>query len=443
MTTEMVFEQRIPVRYEADVCVVGAGPAGCAAAVTAARSGAEVLLVEAWSMAGGMSTAARVPVFMVYSDGVRVLCGGFGEEVMERLRRQGAAKGFDGADIINAEHLKRVYEDLLEEAGVRWLYHARLGAVRGEGGRVDHGVFAGPGGLFAAKARIFVDATGDGSLAAWAGAPFEYGDPATGAVMPSTLCSVWAGFDWEAYRAAGAFGHDDELMPKKLEQAFAAGRLSQEDYHLTGLYRISETIALGNLSHEFGVDPRDEQSLTRGLVAGRRRLAEYEAFYRAEVAGFARAEIVESGSMLGVRESRRILGDYILDFEDFMARRTFPDEIGRYNFAADIHPSDYGWAAVAAHKKQHRETRMGPGESYGIPYRILLPRGLDNVLACGRCVSADRRVYSSLRAIPGCYITGQAAGMAAALCLENGRDPRALDTETLRERLKEKGAYFR
>ncbi len=437
------FEQEVPVRYRGDVCVAGAGPAGIAAAVTAARRGARVLLFDAHAMPGGMSTAGLVPVFMPWSDGVNFLPGGFGREVIDALRAESEKRGFDCGSAINAEHLKRIYERLLLDSGVEFFYCCRLAAVTTGGGSIRQALFAGPGGLFAVEAAVFIDGTGDGTLAVMAGAPYESGDPVTAETMPATLCSLWSGFDWAEYRAGGAFSHNDERMLSKLAEAFLAGELDVEDYHLTGISRVSSSAAAGNLSHVFDVDPADEKSLTRGLVESRRLLERYEMFYRKRIDGFEKAEITGSGSLLGVRESRRILGDYVLCRDDYRARRDFPDEIGRYNFPADIHPSRPGRAELEAHKKLFSSSdNCKKGESYGIPYRILLPRRVENLLTCGRCVSCDRPMMASLRVIPGCYITGQAAGMAGAIASEAAIAPRRVDPETLRNALRKAGAFF-
>ncbi len=431
----------IPVKYTADICIVGAGPAGVAAAVTAARRGGHVLLIDGTAMPGGMSTAALVPVFMNCTDGVNFLPAGFGTEVIDRLQALAARRNFERHNTINAEHLKRVYEELLTESGVEVLYYTRMIDAVVESGRIEAVLCSAPRGNFAVKAPLFLDATGDGTLAVLAGAPFEFGGE-NGEVMPSTLCSLWAGVDFAAYRAGGAFSHNDDNMLAKLEEAFQAGELSVPDFHHTGIFPVSNVAAVGNITHVFDVDSTDERSLTRGVIENRRLLAEYEEFYRRRIAGFEHAEIAASGSVLGIRESRRILGDYVLNSDDYAARRDFPDEIGRYNFPADIHPSRPGKEEVIAHKKLFRSFRCGPGDSYGIPYRILLPRGVENLLTCGRCVSCDRNVMASIRVIPGCYITGQGAGMAAALAAAAGISPREIDPADLRAELRKIGAFF-
>lgn len=442
MADSIRFSREVPVRHSVDVCVVGAGPGGVAAAVFAARSGARTLILDAHTMPGGMSTAGRVPVLMNCSDGVNFLPGGFGSEVVAAMDAAAAGEGFEKSRYaIDAERLKFLYEEMLTESGAAIVYYSRLAGVSVAGGRISHAVFAAPGGLFAVAARVFVDGTGDGTLAAWAGAPFRMGDEA-GTLMPCTLCSLWTGFDWDAYAADGAFSHNDDRMLDKLDAAFRDGLLTDRDYHHTGLVRHGEHLAGGNITHAFDVDGTDEVSLTRGLVESRRKLRDYENFYRKCVAGFGRARIADSGSLLGVRETRRITGDYILNYEDYLARRTFDDEIGRYNFPVDIHPAAPGRAGLEEHKRFHRANFLGRGESYGIPYRILLPLGLDNLLTCGRCVSTDRNVFASLRVIPGAWITGQAAGAAAALALRKEDTPRAVDPAELRAILRGRGAFF-
>ena len=169
--------------------------------------------------------------------------------------------------------------------------------------------------------------------------------------MPSTLCSLWAGIDDEAFRKGGAFSHNDEKMPALLEAAFRSGELSEEDYHHTGIFPTNECAETGNITHVFDIDSADERSLTGGLIRNRRLLREYENFYRRRIDGFSRAEIVSSGSLLGIRESRRIKCEYMLTRADYEARRSFEDEIGRYSCPADIHPSHQGREEIEAHRE--------------------------------------------------------------------------------------------
>ncbi|MGN0866955.1 MAG: FAD-dependent oxidoreductase [Oligosphaeraceae bacterium] len=433
----LLYTKEIEIKHRFDVAVMGCGPAGVAAAIAAARNHHSVLVIDSLSMAGGMSTAALVPLLMDYSDGVNFLAGGIGREIFDRAQASGAMRG----PAIYAEALKRLYEEMMEEAGVVISYNTTLIDAITENGRIRHCVCAAKSGIFAVEARLFIDATGDGDLSYLAGAPWECGDE-EGRMMPGTLCSLWAGVDWEAFLQGGAFSHNDENMLAILRRAYEEGIVPVDDYHHPGMIRTNDQLAAGNLSHCFDVNPLDELSMTRALVEGRKLLACYEKMYNKYVQGFQKACLATSGSIMGIRESRRIQGDYVLNREDYEKRAVFEDEIGRYNFSIDVHPSLPGSQALAEHKKLFWGKRYGKGESYGIPYRILCPRKVENLLTAGRCVSTDRALMASLRVIPGCWITGMAAGTAAALCLDTGATPRTLEVRRLQKTLKEQGAFL-
>ena len=433
---EVTFQRRLPVKYDVDVFVAGGGPAGVAAAVAARSLGARVFLAEAHTCLGGMGTAGRVPVFMPVSDGVHFLPGGFGRRVLDRLAQEKALPG-PATDI---EALKRVYDELVSESGAAFTFYTKLSAVESEGGRVRHVVCASPSGLFAVRAKVYVDATGNGDLAAWAGAVFGKGD-AQGHLMPGTLCSLWSGIDWPTWEANRPKGPQPD--GSMLEKAFADGVFTVPDRHLTGMHKLGEGLGGGNIGHTFGVDGTDERSLTQALLFGRKSMKEYTRYYREYLKGFEHLRLVDTGSLLGIRETRRITGDYTLGIADYKKRAVFPDEIGRYAYAIDIHPGTTDAASYEKHRQEFdKEYRYNKGESYGIPYRVLTPKGLDNVLVSGRCVSTDPLVHGSLRVMPGCFITGQAAGMAAAMAADGGCSVHDVDVKELQRRLKAFGAYL-
>ncbi|MFZ2643132.1 MAG: FAD-dependent oxidoreductase [Verrucomicrobiia bacterium] len=432
----VVFQRTIPVRHEVDVFVAGGGPAGTAAAVAARSQGAKVYLAEGHSCLGGMGTAGRVPVFMQVSDGVNFLAGGFGKQVVERLAKEKGLRG-PAHDI---EALKRVYDAMVGESGAAFTFHTSLIGVEAEGGRISHVICAAPSGIFAVRAKVYIDATGNGDLAAWAGATFEKGG-AAGQLMPGTLCSLWSDIDWKTWLESRPKGPQPD--GHMLEKAFADRVFTVRDEHLTGMHRLGETLGAGNIGHTFDVDATDEVSLTKALVAGRKSLKEYERYYREYLKGFEKTRLVATGSLLGVRETRRIMGDYVLCLADYKKRATFPDEIGRYAYSIDIHPLRPGKDTYVQHRKEFDNTfRYGKGESYGIPYRILTPRGMENLLVAGRCVSADVMVHGSIRVMPGCFITGQAAGMAAAMAGNQNLSVHRLDVKDLQRRLKDFGAFL-
>ncbi len=387
-----------------------------------------MLLIEGQSCFGGSGTAGMLPVFMNFGDRRHFYADGFGREVLDRLERAGGL--WPGAGrCYKGEALKRVYDDLVEASGARFALCTQLVGVEAGAGRVALAVCWGKSGLFGVRARVFVDATG---------APFEKGD-ARGRMMPGTLCSFWTGVDWKKAEAAGTGAWSQQGY---LPRAFKDGVFTVKDPHLPGMVPVGRTNGGGNIGHAFGVDGTDERSVTRALLAARRSLVEYQRFYRDYLAGYGEAEMSVSAPLLGIRETRRILGDYVLDKKDYARRAVFADEIGRFNYWIDIHCARPTPKEFRAHLRRHRATPYREGESYGIPYRCLLPRRLDNVLVAGRCVSADRWLQSSLRVMPGCYLTGQAAGLAAALAADRGQTPRQVNVAELQARLANMGAFL-
>ena len=441
MADSIDFHRSIPVRHEVDVLVAGGGPAGVAAALAAARQGATVFLAEGQSCFGGMGTSGLVPVFMRFGDGQDFHAGGIGREIHDLMqsRNETAATDYElSSTSIRAEVLKRIYDDLIVESGAGFALHTHVVGVETDGSRIASVVCWGKSGFFAVKASAVVDCTGDGDLAAWAGAPFEKGDE-QGRMMPGTLCSLWSDVDWDAVSEARGTGQRAE---DAVPQAIDDGVFAVPDRHLPGMWRVGRHVGGGNIGHTFGVDGTDERSLTEALLAGRRMLAEYERFYKRYLKGYENMELVATGALLGLRETRRILGDYVLCLDDFKRQTVFDDEIGRYSYPVDIHSPTPTKEAQQQAREEFKALRYGTGESYGIPYRCLVPRGLDNVLVAGRCISADRYMQGSVRVMPGCYITGQAAGVAAAVASQGTSSTRDIDVRELQERLKDMGAFL-
>jgi hypothetical protein len=444
------FTRTIPVRHEVDVLVAGGGPAGIAAAIAARAQGASVFLAEGHSCFGGMGTAGLVPWFCVFGDSVNFYAGGVGRRVYDEVYARGGTSSAPGcmSPIIRAEVLKRIYDDLITDSGASFGLHTQIIGIEQDGPRLTHVICAGKSGLFAVAAQAFVDGTGDGDLCAWGGAPVEKGDE-NGGLMPGTLCSLWSGIDWERVSAARAGGLRDD---SRCAEAGAAGVFTIPDKHLPGMAMVSaEGLGGGNIGHTFNVDATDERSLTEGLIWGRKLMPEYERYYKEYLQGFEQMQLVATGSLLGIRETRRIMGDYVLVLSDFQNQSIFPDEIGRFNYPVDIHASTNDEAAHAKFMEEFTTLRYQAGESYGIPYRALVPRNLDNVVVAGRCISADRYLQASVRVMPGCFITGQAAGVAAALAAgASGRDARTtrqvdtreVDVADLQRRLQALGAFL-
>ena len=180
--------------------------------------------------------------------------------------------------------------------------------------------------------------------------------------MPGTLCSLWAQIDWDKFPP---HGHKE-----KVEEAYRDGVFSIKDKHIPGIWRVGESIGGGNIGHVYGVDGTDEVSLTKAYVDFRTRILEFQKFYTTYYEGFEQAELVGMGSLMGVRETRRIMGDYVLNLDDFLSRATFDDEIGRFCYPVDIHPDADEESFKKFEEDHYKNLRYGKGESYGIPYRI-------------------------------------------------------------------------
>ena len=429
------YSKKLPVKLDVDVFVAGGGPSGIAAAVTAAREGARVFLAESTGAFGGMGTSAGLPFLCIPTNQGKSSSAFFSEIYESLWRENGAGPDMEknqhpsdiGGFIYNPEVLKRVYDRLALDSGVSFSFNTSLIDIEKTGSRITHAICNGKSGIFAVKAKVFVDATGDGDLAAMAGAPFEKGD-AEGLPQASTLCSLWTGIDWNKK----GIWRDGEHLP----EAVKAGVFRIPDPGLPGILRSGLEFGWGNVGHIYGVDGTDEASVTEGLIKGRRLTLEYERYYRNYVPGCENARMLWTPLTLGIRESRRIIGDYVLNIEDFKTHAEFEDEIGRFWYPVDLHatkpekfgqPSEGGELFKTLHYKN--------GESYGVPYRCLLPKGLDNLLTAGRCISVDRYMLGSIRVQAGCYLTGQAAGMAAAMSSAKEIPTRAVDIEQLQNKL--------
>ncbi len=437
---EIAYTRRVPVKIETDVMVCGGGPAGVAAAVAARAAGARVFLAEGFSCFGGMGTAARVPLYMQWGDGARDLACGFGTRFRERLRAAGGLCGRGGA--FDFEIVKREYDKVMVESGADFLFHTKVIDALVEDGAIRGVICASQSGVWAARAKVFIDATGNGDVAVQAGVPFEKGD-AAGHMMPASLLSAWNGIDWARWWKERPRG-TPQPFGAELPRAVAAGVFKEPDLHMTGLFEFPNGYGTANIGHVFNLDGTDERSLTKGYLRGRESMQEYQRYFREFLKrGLEHAHLAETAALMGVRETRRIRGDYVMTLDDYVKRANFPDEIGRYAYPIDIHPSSADAAAYERHREEFdRLYRYKKGESYGIPYRILCAKGVKNLLVAGRCVSTDQKVQASIRVMPACYITGQAAGFAAAQAAAGAGDVHALDVSRLQASLRDFGAYL-
>lgn len=438
----------LPVAHDVDVLVLGGGPAGCAAAIAAAREGARTLLVEQFGFLGGMGTAGLVPAFCPYTDREKPIIRGIALEILEEMKAGMPHLERNALDWVpvDPERLKAIYDRRVETAGARVLFLTQFIDVESPSdGVVPAAVLHNKSGLQRVRARVFVDCTGDADVAVAAGAAFEKGDPQTGELQPCTMCFVLAGIDQPRLQAfLWADDAKNLLLKEVIARAKAAGDLNIAEEAANVAYQSDSTIGL-NFSHVFDVDPTDAEQLSRAQAEGRRLVAHLTEFIRKYLPGCERAYLVSTGVQIGVRESRRITGDYVLTLDDYLSRRSFPDEIARNAYYIDIHLSKKEWERSLGGSVDWaaRIHEYGPGESHGVPYRCLVPRGLSNLLVAGRCISTDRPVQGSIRTMPNCLALGEAAGCAAATAArDHAGHVRAVPIQPLRNRLRHWGAYL-
>ncbi len=436
-------ERRLPLDDSWDVIVAGGGPAGCAAAIAAGRQGARTLLVEATGCLGGMGTAGLVPAWCPFSDKEKIIYRSIAQEVFEASKAGMPHVAKDRLDWveINSEQLKLIYDDMVTQAGVKVLFNTVLSSVEvGDQGAVSAIIVSNKAGLAAYRAKVYLDCTGDADLAAWAGAEFQKGDGRTGELQPATHCFTVGNVDEYAYLNGENLHSSNPRSP--IHQIVADERFPLVDHsHICHSLIAPKTVGF-NAGHLQNVDNTDPFSVSQALMKGRKMAAQLCAGLAAyHPKAFANAYVAQTAPLMGIRETRRIVGDYTLSREDYLARRTFPDEVCRNSYYLDIHLS------VSEKKKQldpeKRACRYQKGESHGIPYRCLTPRGLTNVLVAGRSISCDREVQGSVRVMPNCLVTGEAAGIAGALAAkEKAVDVHEIDVKELRSILKAQGAYF-
>jgi hypothetical protein len=446
----------IPLEDDYDILVAGGGPAGSAAAICAARLGVKVLLVEATGCLGGMGTSGLVSTFGPISDGKRMLVGGFMRELVLSMHQ----RQFLGPHVVpeflhsqlnrwvpfKPEALKRLLDEMAQDAGVEVRFFTRVIDAEAKGRRIEGAVISNVEGYRFIRAKAFVDATGDAALADLAGADCKVILRDIDAVAPSTLCSLFAGMNWDD----PAYGDDwrgidkvKAFSKKQLHRAIADGHFSQPDRFMPGMNKIGRRAAQLNGGHVFNLNGLSVRSLSDGMMAGRRLAVEYLEFFRKYMPGCEELELVTTAPVMGVRDSRRIVGEFELTIEDFKSARQFPDQVAVYNRPTDVHPTD------TSDKEYQRFLHdfegfhgLGEGDCLGIPYSILVPKGWTNLWVAGRCHSSDTRVHGSIRAQSAAYMMGQAAATAAAQSIRTGEPACDLDTEQLVIALRAAGAYL-
>lgn len=437
--------EKIPVIKKTDVLVIGGGPAGIAAAVCAARRGVKVMLCEANGYLGGMATAGQVGPFMTCYDPAmknQVIKGFFDEFVRRMEQRNGAIhpqnvqagssyaawriRGHAHVTPFSSEVFKVTAEEMCEEAGVTLLYHSMFQYVNMEHNTIKSAVFATKAGLIAIEASQYIDCTGDGDVACSAGAPFEVGENNNGKPQPASLFFIIDGVDTSLLNAYKATCSDISQMwfMDKVEEARGKGdfpipRLKVAMYEsVDGTYRV-------NMSRLDGYDFCDPEDITKAEIEGRKQAWIIFKFLKDYIPGCENIRMLQTAPQLGVRESRRIIGNYVLHASDMKKSIRHDDDIFVSGNRFDMH---VGNGVVY-------ETTEGD-EPYGVPYRVLIPQKVSNLIVAGRCISGDQGCLSAIRVMPPCFAMGQAAGIAASMAYRDSLSPADIDTQELRSILK-------
>jgi hypothetical protein len=442
------FVRDIPVLATPDVLVVGGGSAGIAASVAAARAGAKTMLIERYGFLGGTSTAALVgPMMTSFStDGRARIVGGIFREIVQNMVALGGAVDPATIDRVNEyggyikhghthvtpfhpEALKLAAQEMVLDAGVDLLLHTTFVETLTGDRRATGVVITNKAGLGAVRAPVVVDTSADGDVAASAGAAFMKGRPEDGKMQPATMFFRVGNVD-DAAIAAWAREHPDQRLFESVVQAAKARGDFILPREYLNFYREPEPgVWRVNVTRVLGVDGTDPQSLTHGEMEGRRQVWWLMNFMREYCQGFERAQLLDVGTQLGVRETRRVIGEYVLTGEDCLEGRRFPDAIARGSYLIDIHDPT----------GTRTQLTQIQAPFYDIPYRCLVPKDTDGLLVGGRCISVDHLAFGTTRVIPQCYATGQAAGIAAATAVREGRAPRAIDTGRLRRAVGDAG----
>lgn len=430
---QTVFEssREVPVVAEVDVLVLGAGPAGVSAAVCAAREGVKVMLVEQSGDVGGVATTGLMSHWTGNTQ------GGFYQELLDKTADlPGNAEGMNGGphQIINPERLKTLLLEMLEEHKVSLRLYSFASEPIMEGNSIRGVILESKAGRQAILAKEIIDATGDGDIAAKAGVPFFMGREEDGKMQPVTIMFKVAGVDTERAVFPGGF-EENPMIPSGPIQDVGKAHLPFPAGHVL-LYRTSlPGVVTCNMTNCIDVDGTNPEDLTRATLVCRRQIEEIVPFLREYVPGFEKCYVISSGSIIGVRETRHFEGEATITEEDILSAKVFKDwAVTKAHFNFDVHNLTGNGLDATGSQKNFKQN-----SGYTIPYGCLVPKKVEHLLLAGRDICGTHMAHSNYRVMPICANMGQAAGVAASLCVKNETTPRLLDVGLLQRRLGEWG----
>ena len=422
-----------------DVIVAGGGFAGASAAISAARHGASVLLIEYNNCLGGAAAECLVNPFMPYwtkdeNKNKIYLSTGIFTEICDRIASLTAE--INGAEYkatdkpmttFNEEYLKIVLQRMALEAGVRLLFHTKVTGVKKDGDRISAVSVSNKSGIYDIEGDCFIDATGDADLSAYAGCPVRLGRETDGLCQPMTLCFRVSNVD------IPRFNEGKSELQKLYKQMRQEGKIKNVREDILVFPTTSDNILHFNSTRIVKRSPVDAEDVTLAELEVREQVIELFAFLKKYAPGFEKAVLVSSGMRIGVRESRMIEGDYVLTQEDLVGCVKFEDSISACNYDIDIHNPEGSGTSHYYFKD---------GTYYTIPYRCLTAKNNSNLLVAGRCISSTHEAQASYRIMPTCCTLGQAAGTAAAMAVKNGGSVRGIDVSELRRNLQKDGMFI-
>ena len=431
-TVDYSVKQKVPVTVKADVIVIGGGPGGLGAAVASARNGADTMLIERYGCLGGMASVGEVFPFMAnHLDGKTLDKPVYVDWVDAMRKYQPDYDGKRDEDVetsrgsFSKDTAMLAMEDLCLEAGVRLVYHHNLFDTIVKDGKIEAAILFSKSGLTAAKAKVFIDCTGDADLAAKAGCECEYGNE-EGLCQPMTLCFKISGIDPDRFP-------ERPPINALYDEAKAKGEINCPRENVLWFYTPEKDVIHFNTTRVVKKSAINGMELSEAEIEARRQLRDYFRFFKKYVPGCENIRIHSIAHHIGVRESRRVVCKDYIGVEAFEQAKKYPDGIAKVRYPIDIHnPSGSGTIIKA----------IGEKDWYEIPYGCLVAKDVSNLLIGGRPISVDHALHSSMRVMPPACSVGQAAGVAAAMAVEQHVVPAGLDGVKVREKLRAMGAVL-